>query len=157
MKITDLSLKIGATLVEQLRDLSGSFKDFPFHISLRDFEYRGPDQREHYRGFVLYWTVEEVKIGTPEQNNTVSKLQCQVIGSCNDHIILRVTPKKTKRYFGQDDGKTGNQFELQQSHNFYKQEWREKSFLIEANASALWTIMEAHANFENQVSEVMEQ
>jgi len=152
MMIGDISDSISSKLVQQMKDLAGSFENFPFHIQFRGL---GRNSREDNRDkFVIYWTTKENIFGTPEFNDIVSTLQCQLVGLHDGHVLLKVTPKKNRRYLGQDD-RTEPMLSGDTRRNWYKQEWRGEQFLVEASASALWTIMEAHANFEKQVLEVM--
>jgi hypothetical protein len=58
-----------------------------------------------------------------------------------------------KKYLGQ----MVPEYYSSDSHSWYKQDWRQDHFLVEANASAVWTIMEAHADFERAVAEVHEE
>jgi hypothetical protein len=144
VKIGDIAPYIGTGLAEELKRLSMSFKGFPFYIHCHGHgEY-------HRDKFTLYWTTKSDHFGKPDHSDVVSELYCQVVGLHDGQVLLSVKPMQRRRYLGQEAP------ERLSDRDWYKQSWREDYFLVGAQASALWTIMEAHADFERAVKEVHE-
>jgi hypothetical protein len=144
MRIGDIAPHISHDLVEEMKRLSMSFKSFPFHIHFKTY---GDSHRDK---FTLYWTTKKDHFGTPDQGDVVSEFYCQVVGLHEGRVLLRAHALPRKKYLGQVVP------ERFSDHDWNKQDWRHDYFLVEAKAEALWTIMEAHADFERAVKEVHE-
>jgi hypothetical protein len=151
MRLSDLAGSIGHHLVEEMKRLQFGVKNFPFHIHLKG---HGREHgREHGDKFSLCWTTKAEHFGSPDRSDIASELYCQVVGVHDGHVLLNVRAfSHGKKYMGQVH-RTGF---LDDTPDWYKQECREAYFLVEAKAEALWTIMEAHADFDRVVKEVHE-
>lgn len=145
MRIGDVTPHVAHDLAEELRRLAMGFKSFPFHIHCTG---HGDSHDSHRDKFTLYWTTKKEHFARPDRQDIVSELYCQVVGLHDDQIILNVKAHRHKTYPGQE---FPQRFD---DHAWYKQDWREEYFLVEAKASAIWMIMEAHADFERPVAEV---
>jgi len=146
MRIGDIAPYVGSELKQQLESLAMSFKGFPYHVHLKG---HGGSHDAHRDKFTLYWTTKKEHFGTPDRSDVVSELYCQVVGLHDGRVLLNAKAMRRKRYLGQEY--SGRYDE----RDWYKQDWREDYFLVEASASAVWTVMEAHANFEGAVEQVM--
>lgn len=146
MRIGDISPYVAAALKEQLERLAMSFKGFPFHVHVKG---HGGGEGNHRDKFTLYWTKKKEHFGTPDRSDVVSELYCQVVGLHDGAVLLSVRALPRRKYLGQEySGQYGER-------DWYRQGWREEQFLVEARASAVWTIMEAHANLDGVVEDVM--
>jgi hypothetical protein len=146
MRLKDLAGHIGVQLAEELRRLQMSFKGFPYHIHVK-----GCGQY-HEDKFFLFWTTKAEHFGSPEGRDIVSKLYCEVVGTHDGCILLKVKAHSLKKYLGQEQ----ETMSFSESRSWYKQDWREDYFIVEARPSVIWTLMEAHANFDKVVEEVHE-
>lgn len=147
MRLSDLAGSIGHQLVEDMKHLQFSVKNFPFYVHLKGHG------REHGDKFSLCWTTKAEHFGSPDRSDIVSELYCQVVGVHDGRVLLNARAfAHGKRYMGQVH-RTGF---LDDTPDWYKQDWRETYFLVEAKAEILWTLMEAHADFERVVKEVQE-
>ena len=146
MRLQDLAGHIGHSLVEDMKRLAMGFKDFPFYVHLK-----GHGQ-EHRDKFSLFWTMKPEHFGSPNHSDIVSELYCEVVGEFEGRILLHARAFSRRKYLGQIL-KTSV---FEETPDWYKQEWREAYFLIEAKAEVLWTLMEAHADFDRAVREVHE-
>ncbi len=147
MRIGDLTPHIACDIVEGMKKLAMGFKNFPFHIHYRT-------HGEHHRDkFNLYWTTKKEHFGTPDRRDVVSEMYCEVTGFYEGIVLLKVMSHQRKpKYLGQEKP----EFSFDSSpRDWYKQEWREYYYMIEASPAGLWTIMEAHADFDRPVAEVM--
>ena len=145
MRLDQLTGSIAKHIIEEFKRLSMGWKDFPFY-----FHWKGHTD-SHRDKFNLYWTTKEEYFDTPHQRDVVSELHCEVLGLHENQVLLRVKAlQRKKSYLGQLPTRVWGG-----ENDYYKQDWREEYFIVEASASALWTIMEAHADFERPVAEVM--
>jgi hypothetical protein len=145
MHIGDISGYVGLELTEQLKGLAFNFKNFPFYIHMKGHRSDG-DSRGR---FTLYWAMKKEYFSSPDRDDVVSELHCEVIGIHDSRVLLRVSAPPRRKYPGQEPSKTFD------NRNWYKQDWRSDHFIVEAKPSAIWTIMEAHADFSRVVIEVM--
>ena len=148
MRIGDIAPHVVHDLIEEMKKLAMSFKGFPFHI--HGHGHSGGSEQSHRDKFTIYWTTKAEHFARPERNDVVSELYCQIVGLHDNTLLLRVKALSRRLYLGQE-----RQDKIPK-HNWYRQDWREDYFLVEASASALWTIMEAHADFERAVKDVHE-
>jgi hypothetical protein len=143
MYIGDIASYVARDLVEEMKRLAISFKGFPFHVHSRNY------RDAHKDRFTIYWTTKAEHFATPDRNDVVSELHCQIVGLHDKHLLLNAYALPRRKYLGQEVPDT-----YHASNDWYKQNWRQDHFLVEAKASALWTIMEAHADLERSVEEI---
>jgi hypothetical protein len=143
MHIGDIAPHVAHDLVEEMKRLAFSFKGFPFYIHCRSY------RDTHRDRFTLYWTTKAEHFASPDQKDVVSELHCQIVGLHDKFLLLSAHALPRRRYLGQVIPET-----FSDSRDWYKQDWRHDYFLVEAKASALWTIMEAHADLERSVEEI---
>ncbi len=143
MMLNDLAMTVASHLVEEMKTLAMGFKSFPFYIHCSG--------SSNDRGrFTLYWTTKREHFATPDRCDVVSELYCTLIATHDSRILLDAQAMHHRVYHGQEIPKS------YYDNDWYKQAWRQDRFLIEAKAPALWTIMEAHANFDRVAAAVHE-
>ena len=127
-----------------MKKLAFSFKGFPFHI-----HFRGYHEHPHRDKFTLYWATKEKYFGNPDREDVVSEIDCQIVGLHDGALLLSVKALPRKKHLGQERPDVFGE------RDWYKQEWRQDRYLVEASAVALWTILENNADFERAVKDVM--
>jgi hypothetical protein len=143
MHISDISGYVGLELAKQLQSLAFNFKNFPFYVHVKC---HSGDSRGR---FTLYWAMKREYFASPDREDVVSELHCEVVGLHDGKVLLNLNAPPRRKYPGQE---YSGRFD---EKDWYKQDWRSEYFIVEARPSAIWTIMEAHADFSRVVVEVM--
>ncbi len=131
MKIHELTPYIMTILRRDFADLSGSIKDFPYHIAIWM-----PHGSRNW--FKIQWVLSSDDLYLEYISKRVAvELICEPTQFSGDSMLLSVTAKTTK---------TGE---------MYRQDWRSRPILIEATAHALWSVLEVNANHEILAQEIL--